>query len=465
MFDVMSMIGLKKDTKTISDTEIVELLKVNPSLLEQFEKEYWKHDGVRDGIFGVNAKQMATDVSITDVSIVDRIVNELLDQTYRYRYDGKNSSVEKLSVDIKEYVTLDEVNSIDKSVRPQITGKYMPKDIHDDAYKTILWMYKKWKETGNKEFYGRFRNGLDTLDLDGIMYEMLGLYDTSMGNWLPALVDGVSKQDFFKVPATTIIRVPLPILQLTRMEFEEINNTTKLIVDRFCQKAFNLDKNKDYFIKTGVFSSKFDFRNAKVTDENEVMEIGQYLLFINHQAQMLGCSLFSGIGFYGANTTNEWVVREFIRDEEKAEEIYHGLPLHVEYRVFVDFDTREVLAVAPYWEENTMKSHFKGRQDIDAKHDMITYSLWLDKNKHRFTENKELVRNKVEMMLGDINLSGQWSMDIMQNGNDFYIIDMATADVSALNNYIPEGKLKAHKENWVLGERLSLSDRGDKVDG
>ena len=39
---------------------------------------------------------------------------------------------------------------------------------------------------------------------------------------------------------------------------------------------------------------------------------------------------------YGVSTTNEWVVREFIPDKEGNPCIYHGLPLHTEYRVFVD---------------------------------------------------------------------------------------------------------------------------------
>lgn len=37
----------------------------------------------------------------------------------------------------------------------------------------------------------------------------------------------------------------------------------------------------------------------------------------------------------------------------------------------------------------------------------------------------------------------------MQNGNDFYVIDMALAEVSALNHCIPKGKLKKYQENWI----------------
>ena len=37
----------------------------------------------------------------------------------------------------------------------------------------------------------------------------------------------------------------------------------------------------------------------------------------------------------------------------------------------------------------------------------------------------------------------------MQNGDDFYIIDMALAATSALSECVPPGLLKPLKENWL----------------
>lgn len=37
----------------------------------------------------------------------------------------------------------------------------------------------------------------------------------------------------------------------------------------------------------------------------------------------------------------------------------------------------------------------------------------------------------------------------MQNGDDFWLIDMATADCSALNDCIPKEKLNKVPENWI----------------
>ena len=52
-------------------------------------------------------------------------------------------------------------------------------------------------------------------------------------------------------------------------------------------------------------------------------------------------------------------------------------------------------------------------------------------------------------MLPEIKLNGQWSIDIMQDGQDLYIIDMALAATSALTHCIPTGKLKPIIENWL----------------
>ena len=66
-----------------------------------------------------------------------------------------------------------------------------------------------------------------------------------------------------------------------------------------------------------------------------------------------------------------------------------------------------------------------------------------------YRRNELLVREKIREMLGDIPLDGQWSIDVMQNGDDFYIIDMALAATSALSEGVPPGLLKPLKENWL----------------
>ena len=70
--------------------------------------------------------------------------------------------------------------------------------------------------------------------------------------------------------------------------------------------------------------------------------------------------------FYGVNTTNEWAVREYIKDMEENPCIYKGMPLHTEYRVFIDCDQKTVLGCFPYWEPETMEKRFGQEEDADS---------------------------------------------------------------------------------------------------
>ena len=98
-------------------------------------------------------------------------------------------------------------------------------------------------------------------------------------------------------------------------------------------------------------------------------ELGEYLLYIHFQALQTAGPL-SKPRIYGVSTTNEWVVREFIPDLENNPCIYHGLPLHTEYRVFVDCDTKDVIGISPYLEPETMLKRFSGEEDANIPHQM-----------------------------------------------------------------------------------------------
>lgn len=43
----------------------------------------------------------------------------------------------------------------------------------------------------------------------------------------------------------------------------------------------------------------------------------------------------------------------------------------------------------------------------------------------------------------------QWSLDVMQNGDDFWLIDMALANQSALNDVVPKEKLTNQSIDWL----------------
>ena len=61
-----------------------------------------------------------------------------------------------------------------------------------------------------------------------------------------------------------------------------------------------------------------------------------------------------------------------------------------------------------------------------------------------------MVVKKVEEFLTDVeSISGQWSIDIMQNGDDFWLIDMALAQNSALIECVSEKLRKITEEKWL----------------
>ena len=238
------------------------------------------------------------------------------------------------------------------------------------------------------------------------------------------------------------------MLQLTRLGFETLNPVTKEIVNRYCKRVFKLDEHEDYFIKTGTYSSKYEFRNAHIHDPNEINEIGEYFLFLNH----LTCSMASPLNntcFYGANTTNEWVLREYIKDKEHNPTIYNGLPLHTEYRVFVDFDADEVLGISPYWRADVMKGKFKNASTPQERHDYVIYQMHEDILQSRYDDSARMILEEIKKILPAVELVGQWSIDVMRNGDDYYIIDMALAENSALNDCVPREKLRPYPQQWL----------------
>ena len=486
--------GKKQHTLNISLDDIVSMLHTSPEALETFEKAYSTQvlSKISDNFFKINSRQAQKQSKNNQFSVIDndpkkeilpgrgdmtlaelinRIVSELVAETSVLCYDGHTLKAELSSISpaaIENPVALDDVLSVIPALQPQLTGTLIKADIPGESYKVPLWHYKRHldlldKEKNNPSYgiqkakqdaYNQFRQGLDILDLDldPITYAIIGTNPNSMGYWLPALVDACSDQEFFKIPKTRIARVPLPMLQLTRQDYAMLTPTTLKILDDWAYHVFQLDKDKEYFIKTGTYSSKFDFRNAYVHSKKEVKELGEYLLYIHYQALQMASPLCHPC-IYGVSTTNEWVVREFIQDKENNPCIYKGLPLHTEYRVFVDCNTNEIIGISPYWEPETMKKRFGNSPDSDEpddKHDYIIYSMHEEKLMKRYVENKDAVLSHIQEILPSLNLSGQWSIDIMQNGTEFWIIDMAIAQNSAFyHDCVPKGLQRPILENWI----------------
>ena len=68
---------------------------------------------------------------------------------------------------------------------------------------------------------------------------------------------------------------------------------------------------------------------------------------------------------------------------------------------------------------------------------------------------RSVMQNELKKVIPRIELTGQWSVDVMRNGNDYYIIDMALAENSALNDCVPKNLLRAYPQQWLPGESNS----------
>lgn len=438
------------------------LLKDNPERQREFENLYeqFEVDAETLNLFQQNAAKVIdkSDKLLTlseSVEIlIEQIVEELVSQTVIWD-STKGEVLPSLTPvrylsDAKTLISLQDTGL-------QFSGYLCKQDMPESSSKALLSQYNSYVKTGNKLFYDLFRQGLDILDLDPFVYELLNHDPNTMSNWLFAIKEGVDQTNFFKIPNTRIIKVPLALLQSTRVyDFRELSPLSLEVINRFACRVFDLDLEKDYFIKTGTFSSKFDFRNAKVTKGQEVSELGSYLWYIQHQANQMASPLNNRV-IYGVSSNNEWVVREFIDDVEGNPTIYNGLPLHTEYRVFVDFDTEEVIGISPYWHPDVMKENFRDigvSAPIQKNHDYINYINHEETLMKRYEENKDLVVSEISKLLKDCKLKGQWSIDIMQNDSDFWLIDMARALESALSECVPKEKLKQAPLPFMVGGLL-----------
>ena len=448
----------------IDERKIAELLGTDASAMREFERSYAENvlsdDTVPENFFELNAKTASRenrkrtldeDYDEAELAnVMERIVEELLASM---ETDGKRISDGTPS---RPPVTREELERFPKSVRPQLTGSLYSRDLGGSpSYVVVFDMYANFLNESDPRkkatFYGMFRQGLDILDLDPVLYETLGLNPNSMGFWLPKISETVEATGFFRIPKTKVVRIPLPILQLTRLEYSSLTPSTLKIVDDFCMRAFDLDVSKTYFVKTGTYSSKFDFRNAKVSGEKEVRELGEYLLFIHSQANQMASPMTKPC-VYGVSTTNEWCVREFVEDSENLPTIYKGLPLRTEYRVFVDFDSDEVLGMSPYWRKDVMTKRFEEWRRTGSPHDFHDLAVYMASEKRldeTYGKNAEKVRKEVERLLPKTDMTGQWSIDVMQDGDDFWLIDMALAENSALRDCVPKERLERTTENWI----------------
>ncbi len=253
MFNLLSLFSSNSnnDNMFLTKDQMAEMLRTNPAKLDEFENRY-KTDVLSEeqpkDFFEVNSKQMAEhmanneNVSIDMTNLVKQIVDEFVAEASVYRYDRMlNTTDINTGLPCKSHIDRKIIDDLPDKIRPQATVSLQKRDIGPMSYPELLYFYKESLNTKNdiqkrRYCYDHFRQGLDILDLDPITYEIIGTNPISIGYWFPKLVEGNKQHHFFKIPSTTIVKVPMNLLQLTRVEYETLTHTTLNIVDRFCER-------------------------------------------------------------------------------------------------------------------------------------------------------------------------------------------------------------------------------------
>lgn len=213
----------KKYTKKELDT-IALLLKDNPDRQREFENLYerFEVDAENLNLFQQNAAKVIdksdkfVSLSAETEVIVEQIVEELVSQTVVW--ESSQNKVLPLPQPVRYLQNAKTLVSLqDQGL--QFSGYMCKTDIPEPSSKVLLSQYQSYLKTGNMLFYNLFRQGLDILDLDPLVYELLNHDPNTMSNWLFAIKEVVDKTNFFKIPKTRIIKVPLALL-LVQIAYE-----------------------------------------------------------------------------------------------------------------------------------------------------------------------------------------------------------------------------------------------------
>ena len=237
--------------------------------------------------------------------------------------------------------------------------------------------------------------------------------------WYPKVNKGLEQTDVnIRVPYTEIEEFPF---ELYKMVFNSdfSLDTANAIENYFTSKKgeFIEDMGGEYFIKTGVYSDKFNFSTPHMVEGDS---LGVSIMNLIHNSMVVGAPFSPEIAF-----------RQFVYSDEDT--IYEGMPLRTEFRVFYDFDEKKVLGIANYWHPDYMIG--SGRL---SERDLTVYKANQERLLSEYELHKVGVVTSVDELCENIDLTGKWSVDIMYEEGSYWLIDMALMHQSALIDVMEE---------------------------
>lgn len=265
-------------------------------------------------------------------------------------------------------------------------------------------------------------------NLSEALYARFDQNPNALKNWFPQLQQATKKVPFFKVPESQTWDLPIELAEYLRFDYLETTQRSRHLFNSIIKDHFQLKQGHTYFLRCGEFSSKFQFANTKCTNPDEAGE--QFHLISNFAMQV------------GAGRSNDITVREYIEDPENNPTIYNGLPLRTEFRSFIDLDKKKLIGIVPYWNPLVMERTLETQQTVDAdiKKDYQTYLKMEDKLMTDYNSSVPVISKNLKPIIDNFKgLTGKWSLDIMKSGSDYYLIDMATMETSALTELIGKG--------------------------
>lgn len=170
----------------------------------------------------------------------------------------------------------------------------------------------------------------------------------------------------------------------------------------------------ELFMKTGMFSGKFNFSDCHVK-KKDYKDIGKKFLNIFYSSSLLGCPESPVV-----------VLREFIHTSVNRPCIYNGMKLNTEARLFYDFNKKKVVGIFNYWDRDTMINNLWDDKDKE------TFKSVIDEIEADFDSKKLQLCALAEEHLKKVpNINGIWSVDFMFiDNNKFALIDMAPMEKS-----------------------------------
>lgn len=223
----------------------------------------------------------------------------------------------------------------------------------------------------------------------------------TFSNWFGRL------KTHFKTPRSVITSLTFDEMMLLKPDEK---STDQEAIQQFNTRLNQLvqDAGLHYpiFMKNGVFSNKFDFEESCLINTPDEFFDKLYNIIYG------GCMV-------GARLSNEVVLRELVTVPQDVK-IYNAMPLNIEFRAFVNFDTQEIVEILDYWHDSIVSRLPPEQVELFKQHKENMAPKFEQFKTVLQTELENALRNK------EFDLNGSWSVDFLLDvNNELWLIDMA----------------------------------------